>query len=226
MISLGGSIIAPNQPDVDFIKQFRSVVVNYLQADANRRLIFVVGGGAPARQYQQAAKVLLPEIENISLDWIGIMATRLNAQLVKEIFSPLCKDPVVTDPTADFSFTGQILLAAGWMPGFSTDNDAVLLAERFGAKTVINLSNISKIYSEDPKTNPNAVPLDTLTWSQYKKMVGDNWTPGKNSPFDPIATKKASELNLKVISAGGKDLNNIQRILEEKPFEGSTIFGT
>lgn len=223
VISLGGSIIAPDQPDVEFIKKFREIIKDYLEADSDRRLILVVGGGAPAREYQKAGKKILDSIGNNALDRIGIMATRLNAQLVKEVFSPFCEDPVVTDPTANFTFNGRILLAAGWVPGFSTDNDAVLLAERFGAKTVINLSNISKIYSDDPKTNPQAVPLDTLTWGQYKAIVGSIWSPGKNAPFDPVATKRASELDLKLISAGGKDIANIQKILEEKPFEGTTI---
>ena len=54
-------------------------------------------------------------------------------------------------------------------------------------------------------------------------MVGDEWTPGKNCPFDPIASKRASELNLKVICAGGKDIDNIYNILNEKEFLGTTI---
>lgn len=223
VISLGGSIIAPNDPDTEFVAKLRDVVSAYLHADKNRKLIFVVGGGAPARKYQQAAKTLSPAIDSTRLDWIGIMATRLNARFVKEVFAEFCLDDVVTDPTADFNFSGQLLLASGWVPGFSTDNDAVLLAKRFGAKTVINLSNISKIYSDDPKLNPNAVPLDHLTWNEYKTMIGEEWTPGKNCPFDPVATKEASALNLRVITASGKDLKNIENILNDCDFEGSVI---
>lgn len=225
VISLGGSIIAPDKPDTGFIKDFRTIVEAYLSADSSRQLIFVVGGGGPARQYQQAAKELSPDLSSDNLDWIGIMATRLNSQLVKEVFHKYCLDDVVTDPTADFKFTGKVLLAAGWKPGFSTDNDAVLLAEKFGAKTVINLSNISKIYSDDPKKNPAAIPLDSLTWDEYKKMIGEEWTPGRNVPFDPVATKKAAEMKLRVVSAGGKDLANLKKILEDKPFFGSVIEG-
>lgn len=223
VISLGGSIIAPDQPDTGFIRQFSDVIAEYLEADASRKLIFVVGGGGPARLYQQAARELTPGLGSENLDWIGIMATRLNAQLVKEVFHKYCLNAVVTDPTAEFDFSGRILLAAGWVPGFSTDNDAVILAERFSAETVINLSNISKIYSDDPKKNPDAIPLDSLSWADYTKMIGNEWTPGRNVPFDPVATQKATELGLKVITASGKDLKNIRNILEEKPFEGSVI---
>ncbi len=223
IISLGGSIIAPDQPDTEFVSKFYDVVSNYLNEDPNRKLIFVVGGGGPARIYQQSAKALQNNLTSEELDWIGIMATRLNAQFVKTVFKKYCFNDVVTDPTAPFEFDGQVLLAAGWVPGFSTDNDAVLLAQRFNAKTVMNLSNIAKIYSDDPKTNPNAQPLDELSWDQYKAMVGTEWTPGKNCPFDPVATQKASELGLKVITASGKDLANIKNILEDEPFNGSII---
>jgi len=223
IISLGGSIIAPNEPDIEFIKQFVTIIKEYINGNKNRKLIFVVGGGGPARLYQNAAKELRSETSPSELDWIGIMATRLNSQLVKTVFGELCQNDVVTDPTADFDFKGSILLAAGWKPGFSTDNDAVLLAERFGAKSVINLSNIAKIYSDDPKKNPDAVALDSLTWDEYKKMVGTDWTPGKNVPFDPVATKKAAKLGLKVITAAGRKLDNLKNILEGKEFEGSII---
>lgn len=227
VISLGGSLIAPDGPDTEFIAAFYGVVSRYLDEDPSRKLIFVVGGGAPARRYQQAAKTLCTalgtDLSDSELDQIGIMATRLNAQWVKTIFNRYCKSPVVIDPTADFSFDGQVLPAAGWVPGFSTDNDAVLLARRCSASAVINLSNIAQIYSDDPKTNPNAKPIDHLSWDEYKKMIGSEWVPGRNCPFDPVAAQAASELKLKVITASGKDLVNVDHILHDRPFFGSVI---
>ncbi|MBN2652815.1 MAG: UMP kinase [Spirochaetales bacterium] len=223
IISLGGSIVAPEKPDVDFIKNLKKIVVDYLNEDKTRSLIFIIGGGGHARIYQQASREIFPEITNYEMDLIGIAATRINAQLVKGIFGDLACNHVIIDPTADFVIDKPIAIAAGWKPGFSTDTDAVYLAERFGADTVINLSNISKIYSADPKLDKNAVPLDTLTWDDFIKMTGTEWIPGKNTPFDPVAAVKAQGLGLKVITAGGKDLTNIKKILEDKPFEGSTI---
>jgi uridylate kinase len=116
-------------------------------------------------------------------------------------------------------------VAAGWNPGFSTDFDSVCLAERFGAKTVINLSNIEKVYTDDPKKNPAARPLDAISWADFRSMVGDAWEPGKNCPFDPVASRKASGLGLKVVCANGRDLPNLVSILEGAPFTGTTIGG-
>lgn len=225
VLSVGGSIVVPDYPDTEFLKKFIDVVINYLEEDKNRKLILVVGGGGPARVYQNAYKTVVGDekYNNNNADWIGITATRLNAQLLKACFGDLCQNDVVYDPTIAESIDGRILVAAGWKPGFSTDTDAVLLAQKFGAKTVVNLSNIEKVYTDDPRKNPDAKPLDSISWEDFRKMVGDEWVPGKNCPFDPIASKKASESGITVICAGGKNIQNIQNILEDKDFIGTRI---
>ncbi len=224
ILSVGGSIVASDSPDVDFIKEFREAVVEYLEENDERRLVLIIGGGGPARKYQKAYREITGDNANLTeQDWIGIMATRLNAELIKRIFGEYCREEVVTDPTSLTAFRGKVLVAAGWKPGFSTDNDSVLLAENLGADTVINLSNIAKVYSADPKKDPHALPLNTLTWSEMKKLVGNTWIPGKNVPFDPVATKKAAELGLTVIAAGGRDIDNLKNILRGQEFNGTTI---
>jgi len=223
VLSVGGSIVAPEKPDTAFLTAFSAMVKEWLEADKERRLILVVGGGAPARIYQTACREVFAGVENNACDWIGIMATRLNAQLVKAIFGDLCREDVVTNPSEANEFTGRILLAAGWKPGFSTDNDAVLLAEKFNADTVVNLSNIEKVYTDDPRKNPDAKPIDSISWADFCAMVGEEWEPGKNCPFDPIASKKARELGLKVICAGGKNIANIRAILDGSDFVGTII---
>ena len=135
------------------------------------------------------------------------------------VFSNIQPNP--TDENV--KFTGRVLVAAGWKPGFSSDNDAVLLAERFNADTVVNLSNIEKVYTDDPRKNPDAKPLDTISWADFRKMVGDEWVPGKNCPFDPIASKKSEQLKLTVICASGKNIPNIRNILDGKDYIGTTI---
>ncbi len=223
VLSLGGSIVVPEKPDAPFLKAFVEMAKEWLDADKSNRLILVVGGGAPARFYQNAYKEVCADADNNSADWIGIMTTRLNAQLVKACFGDYCKNDVVYNPTEDVKFDGQVLLAAGWKPGFSTDTDAVYLGEKFDAKTVVNLSNIEKVYTDDPRKNPDATPIDSISWEDFRKMVGDEWVPGKNCPFDPIASKKASELGMKVICAGGKNIANIKAILNDQDYVGTTI---
>jgi len=224
VISLGGSIVAPEKVDDAFLKEFSVLISDLLAADDKRRFILVVGGGGPARAWQKAYRNISSSQTDEQADWIGIMATRLNAQLVKAIMGEWCTQDVVTDPTRVEPLMGRVLVAAGWKPGFSTDYDAVLLAERFQANAVINLSNIEKVYTKDPKKNPDAKPLDKISWADFCSMTGDKWVPGKNIPFDPVASRHAAKLGLKVICAAGKNLPNLKSILLEEPFIGTTIF--
>ena len=223
VISLGGSIIVPDKVDSNFLLAFRAAILEYLEREAGSRLIIVCGGGAPAREYQRAYRAVIPEADTDVLDWIGIAATRLNAELLRQLFREHCLEQVITDPTAVSVFPGRILVAAGWKPGFSTDNDAVLLAERFQADTLLNLSNIVKVYTADPKTDPDARPLDSISWKQFQKLVGNTWKPGINVPFDPVATEKAARLKLRVIVAGGRNIDNLKKILYDERFEGTVI---
>jgi len=221
VLSVGGSIISPDAVDTKLVVGLRDTLMPFI--NAGRRFVLVTGGGAPARTYQQAYREIAGDTDSAEQDWIGISATRLNAQLLHGVFRAVCRDPVVTDPTADIAFDGPVLIGAGWKPGFSTDYDAVLLAERFGADTVINLSNIEKVYTADPRTDPSATPLDAVSWTEFRELVGDDWVPGSNLPFDPVATRHAAQIGLRVIAAGGRDTENLRRILAGEPFHGTTI---
>jgi len=227
VLSVGGSIVAPDKPDTEFLHKFSVTVRKWLAEDGSRKLIMVIGGGGPARAYQNAYKDVCKEsgagVSNDEADWIGIAATRLNAQFVKAVFSDLCPNPVVYDPTAAELFTGQVLIAAGWKPGFSTDNDAVLLAEKFSGRLVVNLSNIAKVYTDDPKTNPGAKPIDSISWEDFIKITGSEWIPGKNTPFDPVASVRAQKAGIQVICAAGRDIENLENILNGKEFNGTII---
>lgn len=231
IIGLGGSIVAPDGIDVDFVSDFYTVLVEYIQYH-NYRFVIIVGGGAPARSYQQAFKDFMSlqnEEYGIAEDFeaqdrIGIKATHLNASFIQEVFGDFASEQIVTNPeSSDIVFDKPVLIGAGWKPGFSTDLDAVMLAERYEADTLINLSNIAQVYTADPNTDSTATPLETISWSEMMEMVGSEWTPGMHAPFDPRACELASEIGLEVIVALGRDLDNLRDILDEKPFFGTKI---
>ena len=55
-------------------------------------------------------------------------------------------------------------------------------------------------------------------------IVGGEWTPGKNTPFDPTAARAAAgSSHIRVIFAEGHDLSNLARILAGADFTGTTI---
>jgi uridylate kinase len=224
VISLGGSIVAPDRVDVTFLADFALLIKGFLEREAERRFVIVTGGGSPARVWQKAYREIAGgQSLDTEADWIGVAATRLNAELVRAVFAPYAKDRVVHDPSADIAFTGRVLVGAGWKPGFSSDYDAALLAARFDASGVINLSNIAKVYTADPKEKPDAHPIDKISWADFRKIVGDEWTPGKNLPFDPVASAFAEKEKLQVICVAGRDLENVRKILSGESFVGTTI---
>ena len=217
VISLGGSIIVPDQVDGSFLKKFREIILS-LQSE---RFIVICGGGRVCRNYQNAARDLAT-VSNEDLDWIGIAATRLNAELVRSIFGDEAHRKVIHDPDEEINREKRIIIGAGFQPGSSTDLRAVQLAKRFGASRVINMSNIDYVYSADPKKDPAAEKLEEISWPEFRKLVGDEWDPGLNMPFDPIASKEAQKEALQVIIIGN-DIRNLERLLRSESFQGTTI---
>ncbi len=225
IINLGGSLIVPDEIDIEFLKRFRDLITYQIE-NHNQRFVFITGGGSTARKYQESAEEINNNITNEEKDWVGIHSTRLNAQLVKTIFKEYAYTRINTNPydLEDFySCKDPVMVAAGWKPGFSTDYDTALIAKFLGIKKIVNLSNISYIYDKDPKKYPDAKKVEEMSWPEFCKMVGETWTPGMHAPFDPVAAKFANKENLEVVTISGQNLDNLKRYLNNERFEGSII---
>ena len=220
VMSLGGSIICPDKINIEFLKEFKNIILKELKEN-NTRFILICGGGMTARNYISSAKKLGVQ-DSDELDWMGIHATYLNASIVKTMFKEDAYEYIINNPTTKFEPDRNIIVASGWKPGFSTDMDAVLLAKQFNADTVLNVSNIDYVYSADPKKDSNAIKIDKLTWKEYLNIIGEEWIPGKNAPFDPVASKEAMENNITVrmITA---TIENIKKYLETDESIGTII---
>ncbi|MCX6720811.1 MAG: UMP kinase [Candidatus Staskawiczbacteria bacterium] len=225
IISLGGSLVAPGEIDLGFLKSFKQILQKRF---GQNKFFIIVGGGKVARMYQKA--ILEFGAKSSDRDWIGINVTRLNAEVVRQLFGDRSYSKIITDPTKKVKTSKDVVVGAGWKPGWSTDYDAVLIAKNHGAKTIINLTNIDYVYDlpagrqvKIPSNFENATPLKEVSWDHFQKIVGDKWSPGANKPFDPIATKLAAKLKLKVIMLNGKKLEYLEDFLNNKPFIGTTI---
>ncbi len=224
VISVGGSLIVPNGGiDSDFLSGLNKFIREQLAINKHRQFFLITGGGKTTRHYQEAARnVIGKELTDNDLDWLGIHATRLNAHLVRTIFRDIAHSHLIDDYDYIRKANEPVVIGSGWKPGWSTDYDAVLVCEDYGAKEIINLSNLEKVYNKDPRKFKDAKPLDKISWPNFRKLVGDKWTPGLNAPFDPIASKKAEELGVRVAFLG-KDFKNLKNYLEGKKFIGTII---
>lgn len=221
IISLGGSIMVPDEIDVNFLKKFRKIILDFVKK--GNRVIIVAGGGKICRRYDAATKAIFPKVSNIDLDWIGIAFTKLNAELLKAVFSQQAYEKVIGNPTKKVETNKRILIGCGWLPGCSSDKDAVLLAKTYQAQTVINLTNVNYVYDKNPKKFKSAKPMINITWPAFRKIVGSKWDPGANWPFDPIAAKLAQRYNIKVTICNGRNLDNFQKVLAGQKFVGTVV---
>lgn len=220
IISLGGSTVVPDLPNPTFINNFRDLILGWI--NKNKRFFIIVGGGKTCRRYQEALSKTI-DATNEELDWIGIYTTHLNAELVKLSFRDKAFKDIITDPSVIPTIKEDVIIGAGWEPGCSTDMDAVLTAEKLDAKKIINISNIDYIYDTDPNINPNAKKFENLTWDEYRLLINSEWKSGMNTPFDPIASKKAQELGIEVYFISGSDLKSLENCINNLPFVGTTI---
>jgi len=219
VISLGGSIIVPNQIDTVFLKEFRKFIVSF----KNNRFVIICGGGETNRQYNKAARDL-GHPSNNDLDWIGIRTLTLNAELVRTMFSKVAYKEVVLNPDQLKKLPSEkIIVGAAYEPGHSSDWDAVLWAKKLGAKQIINLSNIEQVYTADPNKDKSAKPINDMNWSNYLKIIGTKWSPRLSTPFDPTAAKLANKLKVKVYILNGRKLINVKKAIHDKKFIGTIL---
>jgi uridylate kinase len=220
VISLGGSLIVPDEIDTGFLKSFIKLVKK--RVALGDRLVLITGGGKICRRYQKAAGDL-GDISDEDNDWVGIHVTRLNAQFLRILLGGLAYHEIITDPAVFSGVSAPVAVAAGWKPGWSTDFDAVELAKVAGAKTVVNLSNIDFAYDKDPKKYPDARKIEKISWKDFRKLIPEHWDPGLNSPFDPIASKNAEAAGLSVAIMNGRNFENLNNYLDGKEFVGTLI---
>lgn len=221
IISLGGSLVAPdgNGVNVGFLKNFQHCLQRYFIL---KKFIIVVGGGKICRLYQKS--LLEFSAKEADRDWMGINVSRLNAEVVRQCFKKRAYPKVIIDPTKKVNIKEKnILVAAGYKPGWSTDYCSVLMAKTFKVPAIVNLTNIDYVYNKDPGKFPDAKIVEQTDWPSFRKITGDKWEPGLSLPFDPRAAKMAEKLKLKVAVINGKRLERLEDFLNGKQFVGTTI---
>ena len=221
VMALGGSIICPDEIDISYLRDFYDFILK--EIDDGKKFIIVTGGGSLCRKFQKAAGEFV-HVSDEDKDWLGIHSTRLNAQLLRTIFAKQAHPVILEHRGKITNFDGySVIIAAGWRPGWSTDFVAVQIAVDFHVDKVLILGKPDFVYNKDNQQFPDAKPFINLTWSEYLKLIPNEWSPGIHAPVDPVAAKLAQKEGIEAIVAGGKDLENLKNILEGKKFKGTII---
>jgi len=221
-ISIGGSILVPGKPDIDFVKKLAALL---LKKAETHKLVLVVGGGTLARDYIAPCRKHLGANESF-LDEMGIRATRLNACVLLSALGTKAYHKVAEtlDEGVNALTHHNIVVMGGTHPGHTTDAVTVFMAEKAHADRILITTNVDGVYTTDPKKDPKARLLERLTPAELIKIAGEMpHEAGSKGVIDPIGAKLIARSKILTYVLDGRDLKNLDNAIEGRPFRGSIV---
>lgn len=164
----------------DFIKKFVSEVI--VISNSGVEIGIVVGSGNIWRGAENL------EIEQTTSHQIGMLATVMNALVLREVFEELgAKSVVVSNLSLPQIIdniehkqvisrlqNGEIVIFGGGtgQPYFTTDTGAALWALKIDADVILKATKVDGVYSSDPMNNPNAKKYNEISLTEaFKKEL-------------------------------------------------------
>ena len=225
VISLGGSLIVPDNINYELLKEFRNVL---LKNKKSYKFVVVCGGGKVARTYIKGL-----EKENLKLkkkhhfqSLLGISITRLNARFLTYFFGKDANEGVPYDIKQvagllrknSFVFCG----ALRYSEKETSDSNAAKLARYFNCEFV-NLTNVRGLFDKDPKKYKSAKLINEISHKDFfsisKKVV---FKPGQNFVLDQKSAKIIKKYKIPTYILGS-DMKNFNNFLNSKHFVGTII---
>jgi uridylate kinase len=218
LIKVSGEALAGEKKtgfDFDLISTVCSVLKK--ASDEGVQIGIVIGGG----NFWRGVKDGAGKVERVNADRMGMLATCMNCIAVCDVLRQLgAKARVMTAVdimgvgerydtrrAIEYLEAGEIVLFAGGSgaPFFSTDTAAALRAAEIHADAILLAKNIDGVYSADPRTNPDAVKFDSISYAEVLAR--------RLAVMDTAATALAMENDLPVVVFALKDPENILRVL-------------
>ena len=220
VVSIGGSVLIPEKDDAKYIK----TLADALKGLSDKvQLMVVCGGGKISRYYSKTGKELGGSV--YQLDEMGIAVTRINAKLLSIALGDAGIDEIPVDPEtcAKNSAPGKVSVMGGTEPGHTTDAVAAMIAKCSGAVRIVNASNVDAVFTDDPRTNPDAKRLTKMTIKELKEIVYDEHDACRSSVFDPLGVKIAMENRIDILMVNGRDLDELRNAILGKEIKGTFV---
>ena len=221
MISLGGSVLAPAEPDAAYVKR---LAAELRALSATYRLFVVTGGGRAARAYIEAGRAL--GASEAFLDRLGIKVTRLNARLLIAALGGVDADelPHTLEEAMTVGRHANLVVMGGTAPGHTTDAVAAELAELAHAARVVNATSVDGVYTADPAKDSTAKRLERASYDDLVRLSGEAHTSaGPSIVFDPKAARIVAKARIPLAVVNGRDLEALRNAVLGKPFHGTLI---
>ncbi len=221
VLSLGGSLIIPDQIDVKYLKEFKKVI---LKNTNKYKFIVVTGGGSIARKYISALREI--GMNETFQSFAGISATRMNARFMSYFFHQDQERGIPHKMRElkryvkkfDIIFCG----ALEYKPHQTSDSTAAEIARKF--KTVfINLTDVAGLHDKNPKKFKDAKFISKISWKNFDKMANKlKFKPGQHFVLDQHASKIIMK-NKIITYILGKNMKQLDNLLNGKKFRGTKI---
>jgi len=223
VISLGGSLIIPNEADVVFLKKFREVIKNNTE---KYKFVIVCGGGSIARKYINALREIGVNEKLQSMS--GISATRMNARFMTYFFGEDAGQGIPHDmkKVRNMLLRNNIVFcgALRYEPKQTSDATAAKLANYFKTE-FINLTNVQGLHDKNPKKFKNAKFIPFILWKDFDRMANkEEYKPGQHFVLDQTASKIILKNKITTYILG-KDLRQLNSLLKNRKFTGTVIKG-
>lgn len=222
ILSLGGSQIIPNDINLKYLRQFKKVIKKHTK---KYKFVIVCGGGSIARKYISALKKekLNSKFQSLS----GISATRMNARFMNYFFKiePIHGIPHTHKTLEKYAKKQGIVFcgALEYDPNQTSDSTATDIAKELKAD-FINITNVRGLYNKNPKKHKNAKFIPLISWKDFDKMANKaKFQPGQHFVLDQTASKIILKNKITTYITG--DLNQLDNLLNNKPFNGTIIKG-
>lgn len=225
VLSLGGSLIVPENIDVKFLEKFKRAL---LKNTYKYKFVVVCGGGGIARKYISGLADEKLKLKKVHQGMLGIASTRLNARFMTYFFGNDANKGIPQNMTEvknmlrvyDVVFCGALRYAIDE----TSDGTCAKLANFFGTD-FINLTNVSGLYDKNPKKYRNAKFISAITWKDFEKKADSlAFKPGQHFVLDQTAAKIIRRHRIKTYIMG-PDMKNLEVLLAGKKFKGTTISG-
>ena len=218
LLKISGETLAGEKKtglDFDFIRAVCEAIKTCVKLGVE--IGIVVGGG----NFWRGLKDGEGKIERTRADHMGMMATVMNclalADMLEQINVPVrvqtalaisaVAEPYIRLRADRHLRKGRVVLfgCGTGHPYFSTDTAAVLRAAEISADVILLAKNIDGVYTADPKLDPNAKKLDTISYSEMLSQ--------RLMVMDSTATSLSMDNDIPVILFALKDPENIVRVV-------------
>jgi uridylate kinase len=221
VISLGGSLIIPDDVSYKFLKEFKRVIEKHSD---KYKFVVVCGGGSVARKYIRALSE--SGANNDFQSFAGISATRMNARFVSYFFGydPDRGIPHTLHTLKKYLKKRNVVFcgALEYKPNQTSDSTAAGIAASFGS-SFVNLSNVAGLFDKNPTENKGAKLIPYVSWEDFVTIANKiKFKPGQHFILDQVAARIIRDNKVETYLIGN-DMKQFSNFLNGKRFIGSII---